>query len=88
VKLRLSGTRVLGELVVIVAGILIALAADASWKGRMDKGLERTYLEAFKVDLEQTILSSSMDRMAFETFSGTLGPYAQAPYSRASRARR
>ena len=44
----------MGELVVIISGILIALAADSWWQGRQDARLERQYLEAFKLDVEQT----------------------------------
>lgn len=38
-----------------MVGILIALAADAWWQGRIDSALERSYLEAFRVDLQETI---------------------------------
>ena len=41
----MSWARVLGELVVIVAGILIALAADAWWQGLADEEQEREYLK-------------------------------------------
>ena len=54
-KSRSTGPRVLGEIVTIVVGILIALAADAWWQGRIDSALERSYLEAFRVDLQETI---------------------------------
>ena len=47
--------RIAGELAVIVAGILIALGADAAWQGRADRRLEREYLEAFRLDLRATI---------------------------------
>jgi hypothetical protein len=55
-----SGSRLLlGELVVIVAGILIALAADSRWQNRLDSQREREYLEAFRSDVEQTIATNA-----------------------------
>jgi hypothetical protein len=72
VKPPLPGPRLLGELFVIVAGILIALAADAWWQGRIDKELEGTYLEAFKVDLEQTIQDSRTAAATQDTIHGAM----------------
>jgi hypothetical protein len=55
VQSRFSVVRVSGELLIIAAGILIALGADAWWEDRAEANLEQAYLTAFKIDLEQTI---------------------------------
>lgn len=46
--------RVLGELVVIVVGVLIALAADSWWQERGDRGREVGYLRALRAELMET----------------------------------
>lgn len=45
---------VLTQLVTIIAGVLIALAAQAWWSGRQDRDREQKYLHQLHVDLEVT----------------------------------
>lgn len=45
----------LAEFVIIVSGVLVALAADSAMSARMDRGLERDYLQALVADLESDI---------------------------------
>ncbi len=42
------------EIVVVVAGVLIALALDARWQDRQDASQERVYLDQLAADLEVT----------------------------------
>jgi hypothetical protein len=42
------------EIVIVVAGVLIALAINAWWQGRQDAARERTYLLQLAEDLRQT----------------------------------
>jgi hypothetical protein len=46
--------RLFAELAVIVAGVLIALAADAWWEGRLERAEARDYLQQLLVDFEET----------------------------------
>ena len=46
--------RVLGELALIVGGVLIALTLDAWWQGRQERQQEIVYLEQLLADLEET----------------------------------
>lgn len=46
--------RVLGELVVIVAGVLIALALDSWWESHQDRERESAYLSQLLKDLRET----------------------------------
>jgi len=50
-KLRLDWRYAIGELVIVVAGVLIALGADQWVRGRADLTLERRYLNDLVVDL-------------------------------------
>ena len=43
--------RVIGELSLIVVGVLIALAADALWQDRQDRGRAMTYLATLRGDM-------------------------------------
>ncbi|MEO5511088.1 MAG: hypothetical protein ABIV28_06520 [Longimicrobiales bacterium] len=45
---------VLTQLVTIITGVLIALAAQASWSGRQDRDREQKYLHQLRDDLEVT----------------------------------
>ena len=47
-------SRLFAELAVIVAGVLIALAADSWWERRQDQNLAREYLEQLLVDVQAT----------------------------------
>jgi hypothetical protein len=49
--MRGSGIRVLRDLVVIIAGVLVALSADAWWKGLEESAEELDYLLALERDL-------------------------------------
>lgn len=53
------------ELLLIVAGILIALAADSWWQSRQDRQTEQAYLSALKAELEE-------NRVEFENHLQTL----------------
>lgn len=44
----------LREFVLIVAGVLVALAAQAWWQSRDDRALERVYLHQLRADLTET----------------------------------
>lgn len=46
--------RALGELVLIVGGVLIALALDSWWQGREDRDREAAYLHQLLADLRET----------------------------------
>jgi hypothetical protein len=50
-KLRLDWRYAFSELVIVVAGVLIALTADGWLQRRADRGLERRYLDDLVVDL-------------------------------------
>lgn len=50
-RLRLDWRYGIGELAIVIAGVLIALAADRWSQGRSDRELERQYLEDLAVDL-------------------------------------
>lgn len=41
----------LGEFVMVVAGVLVALAASAWWDGRVERRLERTYITQLRADM-------------------------------------
>ena len=45
--------RVLGEFLLIVAGVTVALAADSLWSFRQDRVLEAEYLEQLRSDLDE-----------------------------------
>ena len=45
---------VLGQLALIVGGVLIALAVDSWWANRQERGEERAYLEQLLSDLRET----------------------------------
>jgi hypothetical protein len=46
--------RVVGELALIVGGVLIALALDAWWDGRQERKQETAYMTQLLVDLQET----------------------------------
>jgi hypothetical protein len=46
--------RLFAELAVIVGGVLIALAADAWWESRLERGEARGYLQQLLVDVQET----------------------------------
>lgn len=48
------------DLVVLVAGILLALAGDAWWDGVQERGVETDYLESVRDDLSQ--MATELDR--------------------------
>jgi len=50
-KLRLDWRYAISELVIVIAGVMIALAADGWARGRADRALERQYLDDLAVDL-------------------------------------
>lgn len=50
----LDWKRFLGELVLIVGGVLIALAIDSWWEGHQEREQERAYLDQLLVDLRET----------------------------------
>ena len=50
----LNWKRVVGELSLIVAGVLIALAADSWWDDRGDRQRERAYLRQLLADIGET----------------------------------
>ena len=43
------------EFLVVMTGVLVALAVDAWWKKQTDLQLERTYLEQIALDLEEAL---------------------------------
>ncbi|MGH7578338.1 MAG: hypothetical protein ACREM1_24890 [Longimicrobiales bacterium] len=45
--------RSLGELTLIVVGVLIALGANAWWEGRVDRGRERSWLRQLLADVRE-----------------------------------
>ena len=47
---RIPWTRLGAEFVVIVVGVLVALAADAAWDSHDDRQAERGYLAALLVE--------------------------------------
>lgn len=58
-RARLPGSsqvwkRVMGELALIVGGVLIALALDAWWDGRQERKQEVAYMTQLLVDLQET----------------------------------
>lgn len=42
----------LSEFLVIVAGVLVALAVNAWWQGRQDRQVEIAYLQQLQLDLD------------------------------------
>lgn len=54
VNLSQGWQRVLGELALIVGGVLIALTLDAWWAGHQERQQEIAYLEQLLADLEET----------------------------------
>jgi hypothetical protein len=59
----------LGEFVMVVAGVFVALAASAWWAGRVERGLERTYITQLSADVranEQAILEAIAGDAGFE----------------------
>ena len=52
--LRVDVRRPITEIIVIVAGVLIALGADSWWTERQERQEEVELLAAIKADLQQT----------------------------------
>lgn len=64
VHLSQGWQRVLGELALIIGGVLIALTLDAWWAGRQERQQEIAYLEQLLADLQET------QRRLHESISG------------------
>lgn len=52
---RGAGVRVLRDLIVIIAGVLVALTADTWWKGLEESAQEVDYLRSLESDLSSTV---------------------------------
>ncbi len=69
-QLKLDWRYGIGELFIVVAGVLIALAADGWAQGKADRSLEQSYLEDLVVDLQadtaqlRTAIELASDRAA------------------------
>jgi len=50
---RVNWSQAAGEAVLILSGVLVALAADAWWEERSERRQEREYLEALSSELAQ-----------------------------------
>jgi hypothetical protein len=57
----------LGEFVMVVAGVLAALAASAWWDGRVERRLERTYITQLRADV------SANERAIHDAITGDAG---------------
>jgi hypothetical protein len=55
--------RVIGELTIIVVGVLLALAADAAWDAHNDRQRERTYLVALLAEMQTAQGELERDQM-------------------------
>lgn len=54
------------DLIVVVAGIYIGLQADAWMSSRLDRDIEREYLERLLADMEESIEAQRNDQLIFD----------------------
>lgn len=86
VQLSQGWQRVLGELALIIGGVLIALTLDAWWAGRQEQQQEIAYLEQLLADLQETqrrlhesisgdaAISDDVSQIVQRAFDGRLPP--------------
>ena len=77
---RINWGQAAGEAVLILLGVLLALAADTWWEARSERRTEREYLNALAIELSQMdahdsgALRSSADRLESATIDGITTP--------------